>query len=62
VPPTPDRPPDAPTPATPGGPPPLLHRAASGDREAFARLYDQQVEEVYRYLLAWTGDHGGRRH
>jgi hypothetical protein len=35
---------------------PLLERAAGGDREAFARLYDDQVEGVYRYLLAWTGD------
>jgi DNA-directed RNA polymerase specialized sigma24 family protein len=34
----------------------LLQRAAAGDREAFARLYDDQVEGVYRYLLAWTGD------
>jgi RNA polymerase sigma-70 factor (ECF subfamily) len=35
---------------------PLLERAAGGDREAFARLYDDQVEGVFRYLLAWTGD------
>jgi RNA polymerase sigma-70 factor (ECF subfamily) len=35
---------------------PLLERAAAGDREAFARLYEDQVEGVYRYLLAWTGD------
>jgi DNA-directed RNA polymerase specialized sigma24 family protein len=35
---------------------PLLERAAGGDREAYARLYDAQVEGVYRYLLAWTGD------
>jgi RNA polymerase sigma-70 factor (ECF subfamily) len=35
---------------------PLLERAAAGDREAFARLFDDQVEGVYRYLLAWTGD------
>jgi DNA-directed RNA polymerase specialized sigma24 family protein len=34
----------------------LLQRAAAGDREAFGRLYDAQVEGVYRYLLAWTGD------
>ena len=34
----------------------LLERAAGGDREAFTRLYDDQVEGVYRYLLAWTGD------
>ena len=35
---------------------PLLELAVAGDREAFARLYDAQVEGVYRYLLAWTGD------
>jgi RNA polymerase sigma-70 factor, ECF subfamily len=35
---------------------PLLERAAAGDREAFARLFDDQVEGVYRYLLAWTGE------
>jgi DNA-directed RNA polymerase specialized sigma24 family protein len=35
---------------------PLLERAAAGDREAFARLLEDQVEGVYRYLLAWTGD------
>ena len=38
------------------GPAPLLERAAAGDREAFAQLYDAQVEGVYRYLLAWTGN------
>jgi DNA-directed RNA polymerase specialized sigma24 family protein len=35
---------------------PLLERAAAGDREAFALLYDDQVDAVYRYLLAWTGN------
>jgi DNA-directed RNA polymerase specialized sigma24 family protein len=35
---------------------PLLERAAAGDREAFALVYDDQVEGVYRYLLAWTGN------
>jgi DNA-directed RNA polymerase specialized sigma24 family protein len=35
---------------------PLLERAARGDREAFARLFLTQVDGVYRYLLAWTGD------
>ena len=35
---------------------PVLERAATGDREAFARLFEDQVEGVYRYLLAWTGD------
>jgi DNA-directed RNA polymerase specialized sigma24 family protein len=35
---------------------PLLERAARGDREAFARLFLTQVDGVYRYLLARTGD------
>jgi DNA-directed RNA polymerase specialized sigma24 family protein len=35
---------------------PLLERAARGDREAFARVFLTQVDGVYRYLLAWTGD------
>ena len=35
---------------------PLLERAVAGDREAFARLFEDQVEGVYRYLLAWTGE------
>jgi hypothetical protein len=26
------------------------------DAGAFVRIYDQQVEGVLRYLLAWTGD------
>ena len=43
-------------PAQLAGQRPLLARAATGDREAFAQLYDAQVEGVYRYLLAWTGD------
>jgi DNA-directed RNA polymerase specialized sigma24 family protein len=43
-------------PAEIAGQRPLLERAATGDREAFAQLYDAQVEGVYRYLLAWTGD------
>jgi DNA-directed RNA polymerase specialized sigma24 family protein len=43
-------------PAEIAGQRPLLERAAAGDREAFAELYDSQVEGVYRYLLAWTGD------
>ncbi|HEV3012972.1 MAG TPA: hypothetical protein VG499_06845, partial [Actinomycetota bacterium] len=34
----------------------MLERAAAGDREAFALVYDDQVEGVYRFLLAWTGD------
>jgi RNA polymerase sigma-70 factor (ECF subfamily) len=58
----PDRPPDAcpcrhgNVPAETAGQRPLLERAAGGDREAFALLYDDQVEAVYRYLLAWTGN------
>ena len=43
-------------PAELAGQRPLLERAAAGDREAFALVYDDQVEGVYRYLLAWTGD------
>jgi DNA-directed RNA polymerase specialized sigma24 family protein len=64
--PPPDRPPDAQTVACPcghgdvpaeiAGQRPLLERAAAGDREAFARIYDDQVADVHRYLLAWTGD------
>jgi hypothetical protein len=64
----PRRPQDAHTPACPcghgdipaelAGQRPLLERAATGDREAFALLYDAQVDSVYRYLLAWTGDLG----
>jgi DNA-directed RNA polymerase specialized sigma24 family protein len=58
----PDRPPDpcpcrhGDVPAETAGQRPLLERAAAGDREAFALLYDDQVEAVYRYLLAWTGN------
>jgi DNA-directed RNA polymerase specialized sigma24 family protein len=58
----PDRPPYAcpcrhgDIPAETAGRRPLLERAAVGDREAFALLYDDQVEAVYRYLLAWTGN------
>jgi DNA-directed RNA polymerase specialized sigma24 family protein len=43
-------------PAEIAGQRPLLERAAAGNREAFAQLYDTQVEGVYRYLLAWTGN------
>jgi len=43
-------------PAELAGQRPLLERAAAGDREAFARLYDVQVDGIYRYLLAWTAD------
>ena len=65
------RPPDAQTVACPcrhgdvpaeiAGQRPLLARAVAGDREAFAELYDAQVEGVYRYLLAWTGDRSAAR-
>lgn len=34
----------------------LLDRAAAGDPRAFAQLYDENVDDVYRYLLAWTAD------
>jgi DNA-directed RNA polymerase specialized sigma24 family protein len=64
--PPPDRPSDTQTPACPcghdnvpaelTGQHPLLERAAAGDREAFAQLYDTQVDGIYRYLLAWTAD------
>jgi hypothetical protein len=64
--PPPDRPSDTQTPACPCGHDnvpaeltgqyPLLERAAAGDREAFAQLYDTQVDGIYRYLLAWTAD------
>jgi len=43
-------------PAELAGQRPLLERAAAGDRAAFALVYDTQVEGVYRYLLAWTGN------
>jgi hypothetical protein len=43
-------------PAELAGQRPLLERAATGDREAFAQLYDTQVDGIYRYLLAWSGD------
>ena len=33
----------------------LIHAAQSGDREAFALLYEANVEQVYRYLLRKTG-------
>jgi DNA-directed RNA polymerase specialized sigma24 family protein len=39
----------------------LLERAARGDREAFGRLFLTQVDGVYRYLLAWTGDQAAAR-
>jgi RNA polymerase sigma-70 factor (ECF subfamily) len=31
-----------------------LERAAYGDARAFGQLYDAHVDDVYRYLLAWT--------
>ena len=64
--PPPERPPDAQTTACPcgrgdvpaqlAGQRPQLAGRAGGDRDAFAELYDAQVEGVYRYLLAWTGE------
>jgi DNA-directed RNA polymerase specialized sigma24 family protein len=35
---------------------PLVMRAIQGDPAAFATLYDDQVDDIYRYLLAWTWD------
>ncbi len=35
---------------------PLVARAIQGDREAFVALYDEHVDDVYRYVLAWTWD------
>jgi RNA polymerase sigma-70 factor (ECF subfamily) len=35
---------------------PLLERAIAGDSSAFAELYAENVDDVYRYLQAWTGD------
>ncbi|MEW6569248.1 MAG: sigma-70 family RNA polymerase sigma factor [Chloroflexota bacterium] len=33
----------------------LVQRAIDGDREAFARLYDEHVDRIYRYLLSRLG-------
>ncbi|MGW7262145.1 sigma-70 family RNA polymerase sigma factor [Streptomyces sp. NPDC054842] len=42
-------------PTTPDSPEPeLLARARTGDREAFAALYDQHYRQVYGYLLVRT--------
>jgi DNA-directed RNA polymerase specialized sigma24 family protein len=35
---------------------PLVARAIQGDLEAFATLYDEHVDDIYRYVLAWTWD------
>jgi DNA-directed RNA polymerase specialized sigma24 family protein len=35
---------------------PLVARAIQGDAGALAALYDEHVDDVYRYLLAWTWD------
>jgi DNA-directed RNA polymerase specialized sigma24 family protein len=35
---------------------PLLERAIAGDRGALAELYEDNVDDVYRYLRAWTAD------
>lgn len=34
----------------------LIEAAASGDSQAFAALYDQHLERVYRYVYHWVGD------
>ncbi len=39
----------------------LIARAARGDARAFAELYDDHVDDVYRYLLAWTGEEAAAR-
>jgi len=37
---------------------PLLKRTVAGrDAGAFAQLYDEHVDGVYRYAMGWTGDH-----
>jgi DNA-directed RNA polymerase specialized sigma24 family protein len=35
---------------------PLLERAVAGDGRALAELYEDNVDDVYRYLRAWTAD------
>jgi RNA polymerase sigma-70 factor, ECF subfamily len=40
---------------------PLLERATAGDGAAFAQLYEENVDDVYRYLLACTGDEATAR-
>jgi DNA-directed RNA polymerase specialized sigma24 family protein len=40
---------------------PLLGRAAGGDPGAFAQLYDENVDDIYRDLLAWTADEATAR-
>ncbi|MFB9726587.1 sigma factor, partial [Haloechinothrix salitolerans] len=35
----------------------LVDRAAAGDRRAFATLYEIHVSDVFRYVLARTGNH-----
>jgi DNA-directed RNA polymerase specialized sigma24 family protein len=37
---------------------PLMELATAGDRRALAKLYEDHVDDVYRYLRAWTGDDG----
>ena len=41
---------------TEGKAPDVIARARSGDREAFAELYDEHVDRVYRYLLSRVRD------
>jgi DNA-directed RNA polymerase specialized sigma24 family protein len=38
-----------------------LDRAAYGDARAFGQLYDAHVDDVYRYLLAWTCEQASAR-
>jgi RNA polymerase sigma-70 factor (ECF subfamily) len=34
----------------------LIRRAQAGDQEAFGTLYDRFVEQLFRYLYAWSSD------
>jgi DNA-directed RNA polymerase specialized sigma24 family protein len=38
-----------------------LERAADGDARAFGQLYDAHVDDVYRYLVAWTCEQASAR-
>lgn len=40
---------------------PLISRAIQGDPDALGVLYDDHVDDVYRYLLAWTWDSAAAR-
>ena len=38
-----------------------LQRAAAGEARAFGQLYDAHVDDVYRYLIAWTSEEASAR-